>query len=817
MSAVGAADAATFTGTDIKLDASATVDPEGDAVSYAWAVVTRPAGSAVAINSTTAVANFRADIAGTYVLSLRVTDSKGATSEKQATVLVSLNSAPVTSVAITASYSAISNTTATRIVTIGALVLLDGTGSHDADGDPVTTSWTLIDRPVGSAAQLVVDGKTARLATDVAGVYTVRARGTDPSGAYSETLYPVEAVGTVPQVMVVASMTNTPVSVGSTVVSGTTGYLMSLSGSASTNPDGGTLTYAWSLVSKPVGSATVLDGSTGKFTAMTPDLLGDYVVKLTTTASSGAASTFQTTVSVKNRRPIASIGSNATPVALPSGPTLRLPANTTVTLRGTSSFDADGDTLSYRWTLDSKPAGSTTSLSASNTNTVQMTTDLSGSYEVTLRVTDPSGAYSEQRLTIASGNTAPVATIDKERLSVIAGTAVAASAARSIDDDGDALSYSWAIDAKPANSVASTSSTSAVLSFTPDVPGTYIASVTVSDGKASSVAYVTIKALSTEATSFSLPFLPLMSRYSRGLDRLIVMSGAPDKLNIVDPFSGAIASIPLPGGARSINLSANGKLAVVLHESKVSLVDLDNATLLRTTDTTVKWGEAFVTDAGLVYLVNASYNGPGIGVIDGKTGIDRTGTLGKAASFFGNGSGVYSSIKHKAFTTSVGLSPSDIYYIALDAQGAVRELGDSPYHGTYPMTSPLFLNATEDLIFNSSGYYFRTDTLSYVGKLPNTLGFIALSHSATVEEIITLSLGSASDPFYNITVYSPTYRRFTGALFAAGADLGFPKIAGLQSYGINLFHSANDNHIAIVQTGSATANAAGLQYYVIRR
>ena len=826
-SAAGTGDAATFTGADVVFDASASTDAENDALTYSWSVVSKPAGSSTDIKGTTARLTMKPDVAGTYVLSVRVTDAKGAFADKQATLVVVANAAPVTSIAVSASYAAVPGVAATRNVTVGATILFDSSSTRDADGDAVVTSWDLLEKPAASKAGLSIDAKTARLNTDTAGVYKVRARATDPRGAYSETIYPFEAFGTAPQVVVLTTIdTTTPVNAGSNTVSGTTGYLMSLSGAGSSNPDGTPLTYAWTLVSRPAASAASLDSATGPFAQMTPDVLGDYVVKLVITAPSGIASSYVTTISVKNRRPIASIGSNATPVALPSGPTLRLPANTTVTLRGTSSADADGDALTYLWTLASKPAGSAAVLSATNLSTVQLTTDLSGSYQVVLRVTDPSGAYAEQILTVASGNAAPVAVIDKSSLSVLAGVASTASAQWSYDDDGDALTFSWALDARPAASTATVSSTAAALSFTPDVAGTYVASVTVSDGKASSVAYVTIKALSSTVTTTSLPFAPVFSRYSRGLDRIVLVSNVPNMLSIVDPFTGTLRQVPLPAPAKGMNLSQDGKLAAVLHEGVVSLVDIDSATLLHSSATGGAQTEAFVTNAGIVYLAGQTggqWVTPSVAVVNGRTGLDLTATLGSANGwfFYGTLHGVYSPVKRKAFVVSEGLSPVDIDYFTLDANGAVAALGDSPYHGDYPMSGPLFLSANEDLVFTGAGTYFRTDTLAYVGKFSLTGSVASLSHSAAADEAIVMSAAGnyvyGSNAYSYQYTYETSYHRFTGPLLFAATDVALPVIGGSQSYGVAIFHSANNNHVALVQTGGAVSGATGLKYYVVSR
>jgi len=101
-------------------------------------------------------------------------------------------------------------------------------------------------------------------------------------------------------------------------------------------------------------------------------------------------------------------------------------------------------------------------------------------------------------------NKAPVGDAGSARVARV-GTAIQLDGSASQDADGDTLSYAWTLTSKPAASnVSLTDSTSAKPGLTPDVPGTYVATLVVSDGKAAGQA-VTVKVLAETVAFDSTP------------------------------------------------------------------------------------------------------------------------------------------------------------------------------------------------------------------------------------------------------------------------------------------------------------------------
>jgi hypothetical protein len=132
---------------------------------------------------------------------------------------------------------------------------------------------------------------------------------------------------------------------------------------------------------------------------------------------------------------------NAAPVAQ-AGAAQSVTLGTAVTLDGSASTDADGDTLTYGWTLTTRPAGSTAALAAPATPRASFTADVEGSYVATLVVSDGkvSSTPATVAVTVASGNAAPVARAGATQ-SVTVGSTVTLDGSTSSDANGDTLTY----------------------------------------------------------------------------------------------------------------------------------------------------------------------------------------------------------------------------------------------------------------------------------------------------------------------------------------------------------------------------------------
>ncbi|NND37144.1 MAG: hypothetical protein HKN81_08410 [Gammaproteobacteria bacterium] len=153
-------------GSSVMLDGSRSSDPTGDTITYSWTLDTPAGSSAVLSAADTSMPSFTTDLDGEYVGTLVVND--GQVDSAPDTVNVTASSTPPVNL------PPVAEAGPNQEVETGTLVTLDGGGSSDPDGDPLTYGWTL-EAPVGSSAQLSGAAEQSPTFTaDVDGDYVAR-------------------------------------------------------------------------------------------------------------------------------------------------------------------------------------------------------------------------------------------------------------------------------------------------------------------------------------------------------------------------------------------------------------------------------------------------------------------------------------------------------------------------------------------------------------------------------------------------------------------------------------------------------------------
>lgn len=161
--------------------------------------------------------------------------------------------------------------------------------------------------------------------------------------------------------------------------------------------------------------------------------------------------------------------------------------NETATLDATGSSDADGDRITFAWSLISAPDGSSVEIADPSAMRTTFEPDQIGDYVFQVEVTDARGSVMTDTVRYSTANTLPVAHAGDD-LRANVGEWVALSSQRSFDMDNEVLKFQWRLIDAPAGSRASLDSALPVADLFIDAAGDYTAELIVSDGIASSVA-----------------------------------------------------------------------------------------------------------------------------------------------------------------------------------------------------------------------------------------------------------------------------------------------------------------------------------------
>ena len=289
----------------VQFNATASADSDGSIVSYAWNFGD---GSTESGN----LVWHRFVASGTYIVTLTVTDDDGATdSSSQAIQVGPSNQSPSAAFAFVPTNPL-----------VNAWVQFDATTSTDTDGSIVNYAWNFGDGSTDT-------GGVVWHRFSGAGTYGVTLTVTDDDGATNTVTLPI---------LVGGAVNAAPTAAFSTLpVSPTLGEWVRFDGTASADSDGSISSYQWSFGD---GSAPV----TGPIVYHQFTSAGTYAVSLTVTDDDGATNTAT--------RSLAMGSAQQAPVALftfaPAVPTV----GDSVAFNASTSYDADGIIVSYRWDLN---------------------------------------------------------------------------------------------------------------------------------------------------------------------------------------------------------------------------------------------------------------------------------------------------------------------------------------------------------------------------------------------------------------------------------------------------------------------------------
>jgi PKD repeat protein len=282
-------------------------------------------------------------------------------------------------------------------VPIGTIASLNGGASTDPDLNyPLTYAWTFNSVPSGSEGLILTNADTVSptFTPEIPGDYVVELVVTDDLGALS-----------LPDTVTVNTYNTPPIAdAGVDQVFILTGSLVLLDGSGSYDDDGDDISYIWEILQQPEGSSAGLDDYTSITPTFVADVNGEYLIGLTVTDIWGAMDTDDMAVSFSNVAPVADAGVNQSAVV-----------GEVVSLNGAESFDANGDPITYSWSLSAVPDGSTAVISEPTIVAPSFTADLSGTYIASLVVNDGivDSAADSAEIVVVSFNTLTTQTVSE--------------------------------------------------------------------------------------------------------------------------------------------------------------------------------------------------------------------------------------------------------------------------------------------------------------------------------------------------------------------------------------------------------------------
>jgi len=381
---------------------------------------------------------------------------------------------------------------------VGERVALDGAESYSEDS-LITYRWSLSAPAKSSSTLDSMTSPKAQFIPDVSGSYKATLVVTNESGETSETSVNVDAV--ISNANPVARIDYPQ------YVNIKNGSLVTLDGSKSRDPNGNAMTYYWTIkrsdykeyVANPnenLANPTDITKSAISFTGKE----GAYLVSLR--VFNGMRYDYSDTAA------IVVTTDNSPPIANP-GMDKFVTLGSAVKLDGGASKDPDLDGLTYRWSLVSRPTGSSVVFVSTSINP-EFKTDIPGSYVLGLKVSD--GILESQLKTVtifasASANAPPSASAGVSQTAEV-GALVTFDGGGSIDPNGQELTYAWNIKSKPNDSYGIlVGSKTRNPTIRPDKAGEYVLSLVVSDGIEQSEESIT-KLTATSASQSILPIPP---------------------------------------------------------------------------------------------------------------------------------------------------------------------------------------------------------------------------------------------------------------------------------------------------------------------
>lgn len=328
--------------------------------------------------------------------------------------------------------------------------------------------------------------------------------------------------------------------------------------------------------------------------------------------------------------------------------------------------------------------------------------------------------------------------------------------------------------------------------------------------------------LAPAATSDQIPltFAVVDAEFSRALNRLVLLAGTD--VVVLDPDTGARATIALPLAGTAVSIAPDGLTAVVGHDGYLSQLDLTTRTLTKTVAVACPVGDLVLSGDGVAYAFPSSDQWVDIFAVrlsDGAAlgdGSHWAIYAGSIARLHPNGDWIYTVDPH--------LSPIDLEKFDVAGGIEAKPLYDSPYHGDHPIGGNLWFSAMGDRIFTAAGSVFRTSAVQaqdmlYAGSLfagaTEDVGLAWVEHHAATQRVAAIRTAPSywgGTPASNshdtaVVVYEDEYLQPQKTL-ALGTLLGAPSAVAL--HGRFVFFRDDGAELFVVASVEAAGSVASV-------
>lgn len=223
---------------------------------------------------------------------------------------------------------------------------------------------------------------------------------------------------------------------------------------------------------------------------------------------------------------------------------------------------------------------------------------------------------------------------------------------------------------------------------------------------------------------------------------LVTVSASPARLNAFDMETGDSWFIALPKDPCCVAIRSDGRFAAVAHDALVSYVDLSTHQVVKTYPITSDAFDVVLPTNGYLYVWPRTDQWVNVHAVNLTTGAEENGA---DLIYAGSHSKLHPS---GTFAYDIWyLSPADLEKFDLSG-GKPRRLGDSPYHGDFPMGYSLWFSPGGDHILTEAGTIFRSSTsaaddMRYMGRLPSVGGARMLTEDPVRQRIYAFAVSTS--------------------------------------------------------------------------